>query len=121
MTLARMINADENALICDFAETYHIYDYESLPVMLAATLSSGLGVDSRIRKIISGTKYTQQELLLARISDGITGILWKLGAYGNADQPPSLLDVMINGMPEKPKGDYLVFRTSEDFDAAWNG
>ena len=44
-----MIETDESALICDFAETYHIYDYRALPVSYAATLAYGLRSDSRIR------------------------------------------------------------------------
>ena len=41
-----MIATDEDALICDFAETYHIYDYRSLDVEYAATLAYGLRDDS---------------------------------------------------------------------------
>ena len=53
MILASMINLSEYALICDFAETYHIFDYRSLPVKLAATLSAGLRDDSRSKMIMA--------------------------------------------------------------------
>lgn len=43
-----MINTDEDALICDFAETYHIYDYRSLPLHMAGIFACGLRPDSRI-------------------------------------------------------------------------
>ena len=36
-----MIFTDEEALICDLAETYQIFDYRSLPVRTVATLSAG--------------------------------------------------------------------------------
>ena len=49
-----MIRFDEDALICDLAETYHIYDYRSLPVKLVATLSAGLRDDSRIKLKAAG-------------------------------------------------------------------
>lgn len=39
ITLSSMLNLSEDALICDFAETYHIYDYRSLPLRLVATLA----------------------------------------------------------------------------------
>ena len=42
MALAGMIALDQNALICDFAETYGIYNYRALPVSLLATLAVGL-------------------------------------------------------------------------------
>ncbi len=41
-----MISRDEDALICDLAETYQIYNYKSLPARLVATLSVGLRDDS---------------------------------------------------------------------------
>ena len=37
-----MIKTDEDALICDLAETYQIYDYKSLPAYMVATFSVGL-------------------------------------------------------------------------------
>ena len=37
-----MLNAGEDELVCDFAETYHILDLRALPVPLAATLAWGL-------------------------------------------------------------------------------
>ena len=39
MILANMIKTDEDALICDLAETYQIYDYKSLPAYMVATFS----------------------------------------------------------------------------------
>ena len=35
-----MIKTDEDALICDLAETYQIYDYKSLPAYMVATFFS---------------------------------------------------------------------------------
>lgn len=49
-----MMATDEDALICDFAETYHIYDYRQLKPSYAATLAAGLREDSRIRTILGG-------------------------------------------------------------------
>ena len=70
-----MIDLDEDALICDFAETYHIYDYRSLPASMAATLAVGLRDDSRIkRKIIqeeSGLRVSSTELLLSILIDRV--------------------------------------------------
>ena len=37
-----MINLDEGALICDFAETYHIYNYREFEPFYVATLANGL-------------------------------------------------------------------------------
>lgn len=44
-----MIQTDEDALICDLAETYQIYDYRQLPAYQVAVFSYGLRDDSRIK------------------------------------------------------------------------
>ena len=66
-----MLETDEDALICDLAETYGVYDYESLPVQTVAALSIGLRGDSRIRMKLSGMKLTLTESLLAMIADNL--------------------------------------------------
>lgn len=91
-----MIDLDEDALICDFAETYHIYDYRSLPASMAATLAVGLRDDSRIkRKIIqeeSGLRVSSTELLLSILIDRVSAI----GAVGG-ELPPSLFEQCFDG------------------------
>lgn len=37
-----MLAHDEDALVCDMAETYRIYDMYSLPVRMVATLALSL-------------------------------------------------------------------------------
>ena len=37
-----MIKQDEDALICDLAETYRIYDYRQLPLLQVAVFAYGL-------------------------------------------------------------------------------
>ena len=41
MALTAMLATDEDALLCDFAETYGVYDLEALPVEKLAVLSFG--------------------------------------------------------------------------------
>ena len=56
MILAGMLKTDEDALICDLAETYHIYDWQSYPLGLIATLAAGLRDDSRIKMRLAGCR-----------------------------------------------------------------
>ena len=71
-----MICLDENALICDLAETYGIYDYGSLPIDTVATLAVGLRDDSRIMMKMRGSKIpADASFLLATIVDRITSAL----------------------------------------------
>lgn len=85
---------DEDALICDLAETYQIYDYRSLPASLVATLSAGLRDDSRIKKKLHGDKLDLKETLQASLID----VLLELGyaILGVKGKPPSILDE-LNG------------------------
>lgn len=64
-----MIHTDEEALMCDLAETYGIFNYRSLPARLVATFSVGLRDDSRIKMKMNGVKASNDTLLLAHMLD----------------------------------------------------
>ena len=115
-----MIKLDRDALICDLAETYHIYDMRSLPARRVATFAVGLRDDSRIKQKISGIEYPYQELLLARIADKLSALLWYYGFYGDKNQPPSIFDAMTGRIEEDPEDEFKGYRSGEEFMAAWN-
>lgn len=50
-----MMAADEDALACDFAETYGILDMRQLPAGKLATLAAGLRENSRIKLHLGGS------------------------------------------------------------------
>lgn len=116
LTLAGMIATDEQALICDLAETYGVYDYKALPVKLLATLSSGLRDDSRIKKEIAGVSESNNNLLLATIADGIRNLQWmqtKDGAKGR-NRPESILEELLG--ESTPDKDVQAYLTAEDYE-----
>lgn len=76
MTLAGMITLDEEAFICDMAETYQIYDYRSVPCKLLGTLAAGLREDSRIKTKINGVKAGPDTILLAQVLDCVRFLVW---------------------------------------------
>lgn len=111
-----MIKLDEDALICDLAETYQIYDYKQLPPTLVAVFSCGLREESRIKMKISGYKVPTDTLLLAGISDRVNTLIWfqtKDGQKGK-NRPPSMADMLLN--KDEPQKDVVVFNSGEDFD-----
>ncbi len=116
-----MINADEEALICDFAETYHIYDYRRLPCKKAALLACGLKDDSRIKMIISKTPVKPDQVLLSTISDGIRTIAWMLSEDGRRgiNRPVSLTGILMGNNPDIENNEIVAFDSGEDFDVAW--
>lgn len=120
MTLAVMVAEDEDALICDFAETYHIYSYRALPLSLSAVLASGLREDSRIKKKISNNDNDASTLLLASIADSTRTIAWMLSEDGRegVNRPKSIYSAIVNKNTDKKKKEAIVFDSPEDFEQA---
>lgn len=117
MTLAGMVNLSEDALICDFAETYHIYDYTALPLQTAAVLAAGLRDDSRIKLLASGAPTDQKSILLAAIADRVEAFRWMFIKSGGTKQPVSLLG-MLMGDHKKTSGKYETFDSPDALLAA---
>ena len=111
MTLANMMATDADALTCDFAETYHVLDWRSLPMRLAGTLASGLGYDSRIRTALNGTKVPTTTIFLSLMTDALMNIAWQLG--GTGERPTPLTPLIMESDNEDDYGEM----DAEDFDA----
>lgn len=114
-----MINLDEDALVCDLAETYQIYDYKQLPLNEVAVFAYGLRDDSRIKQMMSDQIVPLETTLLASIVDRLSLSLWlqtKDGQKG-VNRPASIADQLIKrDKSENDEKDYLVFESGEDFE-----
>ena len=113
-----MIATDENALICDLAETYQIYDYKSLPASRIAAFSVGLRDNSRIKLKMNNTKHSLDTLLLAAIADRLSLLVWvksKDGAQG-VNKPQSIMAKLLGEAEEK---DVLAFDSPDAFETEW--
>lgn len=114
-----MIKLDESALICDFAETYHILDYRALPLKTAAVLASGLRDNSRIMMKISGLQISPETALMAAAVDRLSLLFWaktKDAEKGN-NRPESILAKLTGEITTKDS-DLQSFDTAEEFEAA---
>lgn len=120
LILAGMIATDEDALTCDFAETYHIYDFRALPVKTAAALAAGLPDNSRTLGRLSGLNLTLTEMLLAAGVDFLSMIVWiNTKAARNEDtKPPSILAALM-GEDQKKDNGVRGFETPEEFREAY--
>lgn len=116
-----MIDVDEDALICDFAETYHIYDLYQYPCDYVATLAAGLRNNSRIMVKLSGLRITPELFTMCDIADSLRILRWwktKDGQKGR-NMPPMLQDV-FSGETEKDENEELRgFISGEDFMNEW--
>lgn len=115
-----MLAVDEDALECDFMETYHILDYRELPVQKVALLASGLRDDSRIKMAMEGRKYTTDTLLLASCLDKLALLWWSKtkDAENGINAPPSVFQALIE-YDDSPKREIEAFNTGNDFMKRW--
>lgn len=116
-----MINTDEEALICDFAETYHIYNYRSLPLHMAGIYACGLRQDARIIMAMSKTKLTADQTMLAMISDNTRMLAWLNSADGmrGVNRPKSLVEILLGNVKQNVTSGIEAFETGQDFDDEW--
>ncbi len=109
-----MQKLDEDALICDFAEVYHVYDYRGLPARYAAVLACGLGAETRIRQKEAGIEtMVPAQILQAQTLDVLRMILWALS--GDKKHRPQLISEMLFSVPVKNQGDLTIFRDGDAF------
>lgn len=108
-----MMAVDEDALICDFAETYHIYDYRQLPPTRAAVFACGLRDDSRIKLKLNGMKMLPASILTAMILDNTKIIAWQRtkDAEKGRNAPKSIFEQMNGPKPKEIRG----FDSPEEF------
>ena len=97
IALAEMYAADKNALLCDLAETYGIFDLRALPVPTLAVLACGLSADSRIKRKLAGVKAPTNTLLLACAVDRLSMIAWMQSKDGarTKNRPASILKSLL--------------------------
>lgn len=109
-----MVNEDEDALACDLAETYQIYDMRKLSPLKVAVFSCGLREDSRIKKILAGVELDLNTLLLAVCADSLQFMAWCQtdNARKNIGRPQSLLQILTG----KNESDVVGFSSPEEFE-----
>lgn len=113
-----MISEDREALLCDLAETYGIFDMRALPLDTAAALACGLPAESRIKRRMSGEPPPADILILAGIFDRVGLILWGLSEDGrhNRNRPKSVVERLLG--TSNSNGNYMSYASPEDFEAA---
>lgn len=101
-----MLKINEEAVICDLAETYNIYDYKSLDLNYIAILVLGLRDNSRIKLQMADMSVTLDQMLLGALVDRLTLLL-----CGGKDTPNLITDIFSKKESEKIRG----FDTGEEF------
>ena len=111
-----MYATDRDALFCDLAETYGIFDLRALPATTLAVLACGLSDDSRIKRKMSGIETRSDILLLASAVDRLSILVWMQSkdAQHGRNRPPSITRQLLRGSEEREQ----LFESGEAFMAA---
>lgn len=113
-----MIKIDKDALMCDLAETYQIYDLKQLSLTKVAVFSLGLKDDSRIKMKMRNQKFDLNQILLMSVADNLKLLLWSKtkDAQKGRNRP-----VLWSSLFEEPKEKKeIVFNSGEDFEKERN-
>ena len=114
-----MMCKNRDALECDFAETYNIYDIRALPVRRVALFAVGLRDNSRIKMLLADTKFTFSEILLINIYDALNLELWTKtkDATKGKNKPESLYKKLmgINDQTKKESKN-MTFNSAEEYE-----
>lgn len=112
MTLASTLSECRCEMICDLAETYHIYDYKRVPGRLLGTLVAGLGVNSRVSQKLAGLEAPMDTVLTALLVDEVRNVTRMLGGVKDKEKPLSER-FFTNSAPVREE---LTFKTGADFE-----
>lgn len=106
----------ESEIICDLAETYHVYDMRALPPITVATLVFGLRADSRLVMKCQGVKEMNHLLILASINDLLRWFQWAISKDGKHKRNmPKWLVSQLTEADTKKSEENLTFTSGEDF------
>lgn len=112
-----MIKTDEDALACDLAETYHIFDYRQLPLVKVAVFAYGLPDKSRIKLKLNNLKVDLDTLLLATAVDRLSLLVWSKTVDGQNGrrQPKSLAQLLQTTETDRQK---ISFASGQEYEKA---
>lgn len=110
------MNLDEDAVICDFAETYGIFDWRSLPLTTAAILAVGLRDDSRIKMKLSNQIVPIDTLIMSGILDYVALLVWsKTKDFEKGkNRPQSMVSALLGDNDEEKK--IKTYSSGEEFE-----
>ena len=120
-----MLQEDEDSLICDLAEYYHIYDDEKLPPSKVAVFAWGLPNESRIKRKLSNEPAALDTMLLAAMVDRLSFLVWAKteDATKGKNRPASVLDALSKanndtGTETEKKEGLTAYNSIDDWNKA---
>lgn len=112
-----MYTTDRDALLCDMAETYGVFDFAALPASTLAVLAIGLPPDCRVKRKKTGAEADDLTMLMALAIDRLSMLVWMQSedARHHRNRPKSLVDLLTNKPERRGNDDIEVFDTPDAF------
>ncbi len=113
-----MLALYEDELVCDMAETYHIFNMRELPVRTLATLACGLSAESRVMRKKNQSRISLRDMLLCLAIDKLSQIAWLQSTDGakGTNRPDSIFQKLTE--ETTTKSEVVSYATPEEFFAA---
>lgn len=113
-----MLNTDRDALECDMAQYYQIYNMEELGALKLSVYAYGLPEDSRIKRKLSGQKVSTNTLLLAMAVDALNMLVWSKtkDAQHNKNRPKNIAQSLVP--KQEDDVDHNNYKTGQEFEKA---
>lgn len=111
-----MLDTDEDALLCDFAQYYNIYDIEELGLIKLSIFAWGLPADSRSKKLMSKQKVSLDTYLQAQAVDALNMLVWSKTKDGqhNRNRPKSIAQSLLP--QQKADDNHQNFASGKEFE-----
>lgn len=106
-----------DALTCDFAQYYHIYDIDSIPLQTQAVLACGLPPDSRTIRQITGQKYSAEMTIQMAILDTLRSIEHSYVSVHSKRKVPKPKSI-FETLNKEESAEVRTFRSGEEFERA---
>lgn len=115
--LVEFLKVDRDAVICDLAETYQIFEYKSVPATELAVFVLGLPRQSRIKTKLSNQQADLTDILLAGILDRLSILVWFSTKDGQKGQNrPKSISEMLFGQDDIKNKEIYGFEDAESFE-----
>lgn len=112
-----MLSLDREAVMCDFAEAYHIYTFKGLSARYIATLAIGLRENSRIKLKMIGVKNCLPDIIInALLIDSVRDIRYLFAKYLSleTERGESIVDLIYGNEQSVKKTGYSSVEEFEE-------
>lgn len=112
-----MLSLDREAVLCDFAEVYHIYTFKGLSARYIATLAIGLRENSRIKLKMLGVKNCLPDIIInALLIDLVRDIRYIFAKYLSleTERGESIVDLIYGKEQSAKKTGYSSVQEFEE-------